>query len=516
MANWKTEWRKLLWIAATFLVFFYLPVDWARFRGGVTEALYLSRWYAREHVVLCLLPAFFIAGAIGVFLSQASVMKYLGAKANKVLAYGVASVSGSVLAVCSCTVLPLFAGIWRMGAGLGPATTFLYSGPAINILAIILTARILGLELGAARAIGAIGFSVVIGLIMHFIYRKEEHDKAEAQLAMPEPEVSRPLWKNAVFFAAMIAVLVFANWGAPGTWELETGGEVLRVDIVEAPFDVHEPGATFMLRPEGGPPDGSADIEMAAGRFLDNRAPAQGVWSWLWLRKWLIATVFGVLLGLILILWIHIPWWKVALAAVAPLILAVALPTEGIWILLPFSAAMVGLSVVLETSPGEGEDWFDATWTFAKQILPLLFFGVLIAGFLLGRPGHPGLIPSRYVEMLVGDSPDALFAITGWHGGGFEEFVRWVWPVWTSFFASIFGAFMYFATLTEVPILQGLIGAGMGKGPALALLLAGPALSLPNMLVIRSIMGTRKTLVFCSLVVVMSTVSGIVYGAIAS
>jgi len=220
MASWKTEWRKLLWIAAVFLAFFFLPVTWGRFRGGVMEALVLTRWYAREHVLLCLLPAFFIAGAIGVFLSQASVMKYLGAKANKVVAYGVASVSGSVLAVCSCTVLPLFAGIWRMGAGLGPAATFLYSGPAINILAIILTARILGLELGAARAVGAVVFSIVIGLIMHFIYRKEEHDKAEAQLAMPEPTVSRPLWKNAVFFATMIAVLVFANWGAPGTWEL--------------------------------------------------------------------------------------------------------------------------------------------------------------------------------------------------------------------------------------------------------------------------------------------------------
>jgi len=514
MASWKTEWRKLLWIAAVFLAFFFLPVTWGRFRGGVMEALVLTRWYAREHVLLCLLPAFFIAGAIGVFLSQASVMKYLGAKANKVVAYGVASVSGSVLAVCSCTVLPLFAGIWRMGAGLGPAATFLYSGPAINILAIILTARILGLELGAARAVGAVVFSIVIGLIMHFIYRKEEHDKAEAQLAMPEPTVSRPLWKNAVFFATMIAVLVFANWGAPGTWELETGGEVLRVDVAEAPFDVHEPGATFTLRPEGASPDGSRDVEVEAGRFLADRRPVEGLWPWLWLHKWMLASAFGALLGLILVLWIRIPWWKVALAAVPPLAMAIALPTEGLWVLLPFSAALIGLSVVLQSSPGEGDDWFDATWTFAKQILPLLFFGVLIAGFLLGRPGHPGLIPSRYVEMLVGDRPDALLAITGWGGGGLEDVVRSVWPVWTNFFASIFGAFMYFATLTEVPILQGLIGAGMGKGPALALLLAGPALSLPNMLVIRSIMGTRKTLVFCSLVVVMATVTGMVYGAI--
>jgi uncharacterized membrane protein YraQ (UPF0718 family) len=158
------------------------------------------KWYAQEHVILCLIPAFFIAGAIGVFVSQASVMKYLGPKANKALAYGVASVSGTILAVCSCTVLPLFAGIWRMGAGLGPATAFLYSGPAINVLAIVLTARILGLELGIARAVGAIVFSIVIGLAMHFIYRKEEHAKAEAAAQMPEPDVKRPLWQTTFLF----------------------------------------------------------------------------------------------------------------------------------------------------------------------------------------------------------------------------------------------------------------------------------------------------------------------------
>ena len=217
---------------------------------------------------------------------------------------------------------------------------------------------------------------------------------------------------------------------------------------------------------------------------------------------------------LVLIFWFSVAWWKVILAAIPPAILAFALPTQGLWMLLPFSAAVVGLSVILETSKGEGEEWFSATWTFAKQILPLLFFGVLIAGFLLGRPGHPGLIPSKYVEMLVGDSPDKMLEITGWSGGSFEGIARTIWPVWVNFFAAIFGAFMYFATLTEVPILQGLIGAGMGKGPALALLLAGPALSLPNMLVIRSIMGTGKTIVFCSLVVVMATISGMIFGAL--
>jgi hypothetical protein len=513
MTEWKREWKKLLWIVGVFLAFFWLPVGWERVGGGIMEGLHLAKWYAREHVLLCLVPAFFIAGAIGVFVSQASVMKYLGAKANKVLAYGVASVSGSVLAVCSCTVLPLFAGIWRMGAGLGPATAFLYSGPAINVLAIILTARILGLELGIARAVGAIGFSVVIGLIMHFIYRKEELEKANGQLGMPEPEVSRPLWKNAAFFFVMVGVLVFANWGTPGTWDYKgEAGPALRVDVVEAPFDPHEPGAAFTLRPKGAPADGSEDLQVPAKTFLSNRRAAPGVWSALWQNKWLITSVFGVGFALVLIFWFSVPWWKVILAATAPAILAWALPTQGLWVLLPFSAAVVGLSVVLRTSKGEGQEWFSATWTFAKQILPLLLVGVLIAGFLLGRPGHPGLIPSKYVEMLVGDSPDAMLAITGWGGSGFESIVRSVWPVWTNFFASIFGAFMYFATLTEVPILQGLIGAGMGKGPALALLLAGPALSLPNMLVIRSVMGTQKTVVFCSLVVVMATISGIIFG----
>ncbi len=196
MVNWREEWKKLALIVAAFGVCFWLPVGRARFDNAVTEALHLVKWYARKHVLLCLIPAFFIAGAIAVFVSQASVMKYLGARANKLLAYGVASVSGTVLAVCSCTVLPLFAGIYRMGAGLGPATTFLYSGPAINVLAIILTARVLGLQIGIARAVGAVLFSIVIGLLMQLIYRKEETARANAQAVMPEAEVARPLWQT--------------------------------------------------------------------------------------------------------------------------------------------------------------------------------------------------------------------------------------------------------------------------------------------------------------------------------
>ncbi|MCA1997032.1 MAG: permease, partial [Armatimonadetes bacterium] len=220
--NWKHEWKTLAVLAAVFLAFFFLPVGTPRFDNAVFEALHLTRWYAREHVLLCLVPAFFIAGAIGVFVRQESVMRYLGARAKKTLAYAVASVSGTILAVCSCTVLPLFAGIYRMGAGLGPATAFLYSGPAINVLAIILTARILGFELGVARAVGAVFFSVLIGLSMHLLFHKEEQAKFEAQAAMAEPDGGRPLSQTAVYFASMVGILVFANWGKPdvqqGLW----------------------------------------------------------------------------------------------------------------------------------------------------------------------------------------------------------------------------------------------------------------------------------------------------------
>ncbi len=509
----RTEWKKLTAMVGVFLLFFWLPVDWEPFRSSLLEALSLARWYAREHVLLCLVPAFFIAGAIGVFVSQASVMKYLGARANKVLAYGVASVSGSVLAVCSCTVLPLFAGIWRMGAGLGPAYAFLYSGPAINVLAIILTARILGLDLGIARAVGAIGFSVLIGLIMHFVFRKEEMEKAINQAAMPEPEVTRPLSHNALFFAVMIGILVFANWGAPNDFRFALkDGQEFHAAVVKAPLEGHAADGVYTLLPLDGPKQGE-EVEVSAAQIV-SRTPVPGAWTTLWQNKWIVTACFGVAFGVILIAWFHIVWWKILLAALPPAILALALPSGGLWVLIPFSAAVVGLSLITANAKGEVGDWFGATWGFAKQITPLLLFGVLVAGFLLGRPGHEGLIPSRYVEMLVGEKPDTFLAMSGLIGGAWEPFVRSIWSFWTNFFASVFGAFMYFATLTEVPILQGLIGSGMGKGPALALLLAGPALSLPSMLVIRSVMGTKKTFVFCSLVVVMSTLSGMIFGAV--
>jgi uncharacterized membrane protein YraQ (UPF0718 family) len=428
--DWKNEWKPLAWIVAVFIIFFYLPIDSSRLRGAVIEALALIRWYAREHVILCLIPAFFIAGAIAVFVSQATVMRYLGARASKVLSYGVASVSGGILAVCSCTVLPLFAGIYRMGAGLGPATVFLYSGPAINVLAIVLTARILGVELGIARAVGAIVFSIVIGLLMHLIYRNEETEKVNAQMAIPEGAVNRPLWQNGLYFAAMVAILVFVNWGRPN----ETGG----------------------------------------------------VWYFIFFNKWLITSIASLGLGAMLIFWFKLSKIPVILTGLATAIIALVFPHEP---LLAFSAGVVGLSLILSRRKDESGEWFSQTWGFAKQILPLLLGGVLVAGLLLGRPGEEGLIPSQW--------------ISDWVGGNS--------PV-SNLFASVVGAFMYFATLTEVPILQGLIGNGMGKGPALALLLAGPALSLPNMLVIRSIMGTQKTIVFTTLVVAMATISGLIYG----
>jgi uncharacterized protein len=429
--EWKREWKPLVWIVAVFISCYYLPVGSYRFNNAVIESLHLVKSYAQEHVLLCLIPAFFIAGAIAVFISQASVLKYLGAKANKVVAYGVASVSGTILAVCSCTILPLFAGIYRMGAGLGPATAFLYSGPAINILAIILTARILGPEIGIARALGAIIFSVIIGLLMHFFFRKEELAKAEMQMAMPEAKVSRPLWQNAFYFAMMIGILVFANWG--------------------------------------------------------KTEETSGLWFAIYSNKWLITSLFSAAMGVCLMLWFHLPKWQVVLAALPAVILAVLFSGHPS---IAFVAGVIGLSFLISHREDETGEWFRESWGFAKQILPLLLFGVLIAGLLLGRPGNEGLIPSEWVSSAVGGN-----------------------SIMANFAASFAGAFMYFATLTEVPILQGLIGNGMGKGPALALLLAGPALSLPNMLVIRSVMGTKKTAVFVCLVVLMATISGLLYGS---
>ncbi|MBW2059953.1 MAG: permease [Deltaproteobacteria bacterium] len=384
---------KLLIIIGIFICAYWVPWDHQQVKQAGLEAFMMLQEYARQHVLTCLIPAFFIAGAIATFVSQAAVLKYFGASAKKWLSYSVASVSGSVLAVCSCTVLPLFAGIYTRGAGIGPATAFLYSGPAINVLAIILTARILGWRLGLARAIGAVTFAIVTGLLMAFIFRRDEAKRSAGPIYLPEEGArKRTLVQDGFYLLVLVLILVFAAWARP------TSGE-------------------------------------------------NGLWAWIFAAKWYISG------ALLLIL-----------------------------------AFMVWRWFVHE----ERAMWVQATWGFMLQILPLLFGGVLVAGFLLGRPGQTALIPPGWVESLVGGN--------SWGA---------------NLFASVIGALMYFATLTEIPILQGLLGSGMGQGPALALLLAGPALSLPNMLVIRSVLGTKKTLTFLVVVVVMSTVAGMVYGVIA-
>ncbi len=429
--NWKAEYKKLTGMALLFLAAYYLPVNQNRFVHSIYESLALLKWYAREHVLLCLVPAFFIAGVISVFISQAAVIKYFGAGAKKWLAYMVASVSGTILAVCSCTILPLFSSIHKRGAGLGPAIAFLYSGPAINILAIILTARILGFEMGIARIVGAVSFSIIIGLIMSLIYRREEMEKANAQLFVPEPEASRPLRQTAFHFFVLVAILVFANWGKPDS--------------------------------------------------------GSGFWYSLWAGKWRVTSFFGILFAVSLVTILKLRVIPVVIGSAATVLALVIFPHQP---LVPFSTAVLSVSILISRTPGEPQEWMSATWEFAKQILPLLAAGVLVAGFLLGSPnGGQGLVPGRWIAGLVGGN--SIFA---------------------NFFASIVGAFMYFATLTEIPILQGLIASGMGKGPALALLLAGPALSLPNMLVIRQVIGAQKTVVFVSLVVIMATITGMIYG----
>jgi len=444
--DWKKEYRPLIYILGAFLALFFLPIESVSLQGALIEAFALAKWYAREHVILCLVPAFFIAGAIMVFVSQNSVMKYLGPAANKVLAYGVASVSGSILAVCSCTILPLFAGIYRMGAGLGPAAAFLYSGPAINILAIILTARILGPELGIARAVGAIAFAVVIGLLMHLIFRQEEADKGRNTVELGESGC-RPLYQTVFFIALQVAILIFATWGSP---------------------------------------EGST-----------------GLWAAVYAVKWPLVLALTGALASVLVFWYSVKWWKLALGFGPMLLLTIislprsALAGDGTLAalvrspMLLFGLGVIGFSVVLASTGDESSHWLESSWTLAKQIMPLLFMGVLVAGFFLGRPGHEGIIPAGWVASAVGGN-----------------------SLTANLFASLAGALMYFATLTEVPILQGLLGAGMGKGPALALLLAGPALSLPNMLVIRSVMGTKKTVVFVLLVVIMATISGLIFGSV--
>ncbi len=382
----------LLGLAAVFVAIYFIPWDAPRVTTGILEGFQMLGEYARLHVLLCLVPAMFIAGAIGVFLNQQAVMKYLGPKAPKAVAYAVASVSGAILAVCSCTVLPLFKGIYKKGAGLGPAISFLYSGPAISVIAITMSFQVFGWKIGIARTIGAISFAVIIGLLMQLIFRKEDEARLadERLFKAPLDEGGRKLWQTVVYIGSMIGILIFVNWAS------SKGGSA--------------------------------------------------AWDAIYRAKYVITGAFALVL-----IFAIVRWFK----------------------------------------RHELAEWGAATRDFALQILPLLFGGVLVSGFLLGRPGHEALIPNSWVAGLVGGN--SIFA---------------------NFIAAISGAFMYFATLTEVPIVQGLLGSGMGQGPALALLLAGPSLSLPSMLVINAEIGFKKTFVYVSLVVLMSTLAGLIFGMI--
>jgi len=443
----KKELKILGWIVAVFAFAFFLPIESSRFNTAIAATLDLVKWYAQEHVILCLLPAFFIAGVISVFVSQASVLKYFGAQAKKWVAYTVAAVSGTILAVCSCTILPLFSSIHKRGAGLGPAIAFLYSGPAINILAIILTARILGFDMGVARTIGAISFSIIIGSIMAIIYRKEEKAKKEEQMNIVPPPEKRPMWQTSLHFFTLVLILVFANWGKPA------------------------------------------------------QGDTTSTWYYIWHYKWWITGFFSLVMGYSLIKILKIKWQWVLGAAVAVIVSVIMsnnmIDSDKLRPLVPMLVGIIALSVItiLDKVDEENKAWAIATWDFAKQILPLLAIGVVTAGFLLGSTHDgktiAGVIPNEWISGLVGGN-----------------------SAFSNFFASVVGAFMYFATLTEVPIVQGLLAAGMGKGPALALLLAGPSLSLPNMLVIRGVIGTQKTVVYVSLVIIMATITGLIYGSI--
>ncbi|WP_297185190.1 permease [uncultured Porticoccus sp.] len=413
---------------AVFLAIYFIPAGTERFDNAVLEAIYLTNWYAREHVILCLLPAFLIAGAMAAYISQGAVMRHLGPQASKPVAFGVASVSGTLLAVCSCTVLPLFGGIYKRGAGLGAAIAFLYSGPAINIMAIVVTAKVLGAEIGIARAVGAIVFSIVIGTIMHLIYRREEAQRASTNgRGFGGDNADKPTGVIVTFFMLMVGILVFANWAAADS----------------------------------------------------------AVWMQIYQWKWQITALLSLALGALLVWRWQWPVSQLLMLAAVVVVAALAVPGAQE---LPFALGIAGLMLISALRDSDRE-WAAQSWDFAKQILPLLLAGVFVAGFALGRPGHEGIIPSAWVGAAVGDNSLTSTAI-----------------------ASVLGALMYFSTLTEVPIVDALMGAGMGKGPALALLLAGPALSLPNMLVIRTVLGTQKTLVYCGLVVVMATTTGVIYG----
>ncbi|UCE49082.1 MAG: permease [Phycisphaerales bacterium] len=423
-------------LATVFVVAYVLPLGNPRIQAAIYEAFRLLQWYARNHTLACVVPALFIAGAIITFLSRDSVMRYLGPTANKPLAYAVASVSGCVLAVCSCSVLPMFAGIYTLGAGLGPATAFLYSGPGINVLAIFLSARVLGFEIGAGRFIGAVVFAVIIGLLMAAIFHRGEKAKEQAAMQMTEPEKPhRHIGKTALFLAFMILFLVFSDWYNPGNVIVNmTDGNQFKAVVIHETKDA----VRFQLEEDFG------DNKIGDKIMLDK----SGIADMQEQKTWIIRLH-------------HIRWYLAGLCGL-----------------------MVAIMAWRWFERDERKEWMHNTWEFAKLLVPLLFGGVFVVGFA------SMLLPEKQVAQYVGDN-----------------------SLRSNLVASVIGAFWYFATLTEIPITQALMKLGMHKGPVLALLLAGPALSLPNILVIRKVMGNTKTVVFVVLVVVMSTIVGMLFGS---
>jgi uncharacterized membrane protein YraQ (UPF0718 family) len=433
--NSKREWKIFAALVSIFIVAYALPLGNPKIQEAIQEAFRLLQWYARNHTLACVVPALFIAGAIITFLSQNSVMRYLGPKANPVLAYAVASVAGCVLAVCSCSVLPMFAGIYKLGAGLGPASAFLYSGPAINILAIFLSARVLGFSIGGGRAVGAVAFSVIIGLLMAIIFRKGERAKAQAALQMPEPEKPRRhIAKTALYLGCMVMFLVFSDWFNPGNVIVTTtDARQFKAVVLQETKDA----VRFQLEENVGSAKLGEKITLPKTEIKDTQEQ----------KTWVLAIY-------------HTRW---------------------------FLAGLMGLAVIIMAwrwfQPDELRQWMQNTWEFTKMLVPLLYGGVFIVGFV------SVLLPEKQVAQLVGDN-----------------------SLRSNLVASVIGAFWYFATLTEIPITQSLMNLGMHKGPVLALLLAGPALSLPSMIVIQKIMGTKKAVVFISLVIIMATITGMFFG----
>lgn len=446
------EWKIFAAFVVVFLAAYFLPLAAPEFKPetdptqakvttAIIEALKLLQWYVQNHTLACVVPALFIAGAITTFLSKEAVLKHLGPKANKVEAYSVASVSGTVLAVCSCSVLPMFAGIYRVGAGLGPASAFLYAGPAINVLALFLTARVLGFQLGVARVIGAIVFGIIIGLLMALIFRRDEQQRTAATMQMPDAGASRrPLYQSALLLLGMIAFLVFSDWFNPG-------------DRIVQLSD----GTRF-----------TATVEYQTRDQLDLR-----------LKQAVLGRQVGEVVSLS----------HSQIAAIVEDPSDVAPWVVGVhhirWVLAAAMGALVVIMCLAWVDKPDFMEWMGSTWTFSKLLIPLLFGGVLVVGFL------KTLLPEEQVAALVGDN-----------------------SLKSNLVASVVGCFFYFATLTEIPILRALMDNGMKDGPALALLLAGPAMSLPSILVIRSIIGNAKTAVFTALVVVMATIVGMGYGAL--